>query len=106
MATKKTKKITTSRTYSEHSVVRACTYLALVIAAGIFLFRGLIAALEIGALTRLLSTLNLIGQILLAIGIAFPAYDFTCGKRRIWRIIFWIALVVYVLGCVFGVLKF
>lgn len=100
---KKTKR---TRTASGNGIVRACTYFALVIAAAIFLFSGLVYALEIAALTKLVSTFNLIGQILLAIGIAFPAYDFTCGKSKGWRVIFWIALIVYVFGCVFGVIRF
>ncbi len=96
----------TTRTASGNGIVRACTYFALVIAAAIFMFSGVVRILDISALTRIVSTLNLIGQILLVIGIAFPAYDFTCGKKAVWRVIFWVALIVYVFGCVFGVIRF
>ena len=105
MATKKTKK--TSTTYvGGGSLVRACSYFALVIAAAIFMFSGVVRILDIAVLTKLVSTFNLIGQICLVIGIAFPAYNFTCGKKVVWRVVFWIALAVYVLGCVFGVIRF
>ena len=111
MATKKTKTTKTTKTTrashtSTNGIIRACTYFALVIAAAIFLFSGLVRFLDIAALTRLVSVFNLIGQICLVIGIAFPAYDFTCGKKRVWRVIFWVALAIYVLGCEFGVLQF
>lgn len=96
----------TTGTVSGNGIVRACTYFALVIAAAIFMFSGVVKILDISALTRIVSTLNLIGQILLVIGIAFPAYDFTCGKKAVWRVIFWVALIVYVFGCVFGVIRF
>lgn len=110
MATKNTNKTTkTTRTtrratLSATSLVRACTYFALLIAAAIFLFNGIINLLDIAVLKRLASAFNLIGQILLAIGIAIPAYDYSRGKKRVWRILFWAALVVYLLGCVFGVI--
>ncbi len=99
---KKTKRSSTSTA----SVIRTCSYFALVIAAAIFLFSGLVQFLGLSALAHLVSVFNLIGQICLVIGIAFPAYDFTAGKAKAWRLIFWIALVVYVFGCVFGVLRF
>ncbi len=91
---------------SSGSIVRVCSFCALVIAAAIFLFSGLVQALHISALSHLVSVFNLIGQICLVVGIAFPAYDFTLGKKRGWKVVFWIALIVYVFGCVFGVLRF
>lgn len=97
-------KKTSNRTSGMNGVIRTCTYFALVLAAAIFLFNGIVTKLEISGLSHLTWVFNLIGQILLVIGIAFPAYDFTCGKHRAWRIIFWISLVVYVFGCVFGVI--
>lgn len=99
MATKKTK-----TSLSTNELIRTCAYFALVIAAGIFLISGIFNAFEIAVLGMLLSVLNLIGKILLAIGLAIPAYDYTAGKPRAWRIVYWVALVVYLLGCVFGVL--
>ena len=109
MATKKTKTTKTTKTTrashtSTNGIIRACTYFALVIAAAIFLFSGLVGFLGLTALLSLVSVFTLIGQICLVIGIAFPAYDFTAGKKKVWRLIFWIALVVDRCGCVFGIL--
>lgn len=91
---------------SSNNFVRGCAYVALIIAAFTFLFSGLVYSLEIGVLTRFVSLANLVGKICLVIGVALPAYDFTRGKGKFWRILFWIALIVYILGCVFGIIKF
>ncbi len=104
MKEKRTQKKTTTKTLSANSLIRVCAYCALVISATIFLFNGTVNLLDIAVLKRLMSTLNFVGQILLAVGIAIPAYDYTCGKRSVWRVIYWIALFVYLLGCVFGVI--
>ncbi len=87
---------------SVSSLIRSCSYFALVIAAGLFLFNGIVSALDLTVLTTVASVLSLIGKVLLAIGIGFPAYDYTAGKSKVWRIVFWIALVVYIVGCVLG----
>ncbi len=97
---KKTTKI------SMNTVIRVCSYFALVLAAAIFLFNGVVQTLGITLFVPLIALFNLIGQICLVIGIAFPAYDFTVGKKKGWRIVFWVALFVYVFACVFGVIKF
>lgn len=69
----------------------------MVIAATMFLIGGIFS----GAVA---SIINLIAKLFVLIGIGIPAYDYTRGKKTAWRVIYWIALVVYVLGCVFGVM--
>ena len=49
--------------------------------------------------------LGLVAKVALLIAIAFPAYHFSRGCKTVWRVIFWIALVIYVLGCVLGMLN-
>ena len=94
----------TTKTYSANRVIRVCAYLALLISAGIFLFGGLISWLGWSALSKVVSILDIIGKILLIIGVAIPAHDFTAGKKPVWRVLFWFALIIYVLGCVFGII--
>ena len=98
------KTVRTTRTVTTSRFVRTCAYIALVISAGIFLFGGLVKWLDWTALTKIANTLDLIGKIALALGVAVCAYDFTYGKKKVWRIIYWVALIVYVLGCVFGLI--
>lgn len=104
MAKKTTKKTKIVRTNANGSLVRVCAYVALIIAAGLFLIRGVMNLFELSGGGKLLSVIGLIGNICLAVGIALPAYDYTRGKKYVWRILFWVALVVYLLGCVFGVI--
>lgn len=107
MATKKVKvkkTKTVTRTSSQTNLVRLCAYIALLIAATLFLVNGLLGLLEVAGMGKLISVLGFIGKVCLAVGIVFPAYDYTCGKKRIWRVLFWVAVAVYLLGCVFGVI--
>lgn len=103
MATqKKTKTTTTTKKRTTESgkswLIRACSYIALVIAAFLFLFGGIFN----GAAK---SVFNLIGQLCVLIGLGIPAYDFTRGKKTAWRVVYWIALAVYVFGCIFGLIR-
>mgnify|MGYP005776856437 FL=1 len=100
MATKKTTTTTTKRTTTTGKgwLLRACSYFALVVAAFLFLFGKLFSG-------QVQSILDLIANLCMLVGIGIPAYDYTRGKKIAWRIIFWIALAVYVFGCVFGVIK-
>jgi hypothetical protein len=97
MATQKTTR-TTTHSSGKGWLIRACSFFALVIAALVFLLGGIFSG-------SAKSILNLIGQICLAIGIGFPAYDFTRGKKIAWKVIYWVALIVYIFGCIFGCIK-
>ena len=102
MATKKTTTTTTtthrrsSGSVTKYGILKGCSYFALVIAAFMFLFGGLFGKAS--------AILNLIGQLCVLIGIGIPAYNYSRYKSTAWRVIFWIALAVYVFGCVFGVI--
>ena len=93
-----------TKTYSANRIMRICAYIALLISAGIFLFGGLVSWLGWSALSKVVSILDIIGKILLIIGVAIPAHDFTLGKKRVWKVLYWVALIVYILGCVFGII--
>lgn len=79
-------------------LIRACSYFALVFAAFLFLFGGIFSG-------GVRSVLTLIGQLFLLAGIGIPAYDYTRSKKTVWTVIYWVALIVYVAGCIFGVIK-
>ena len=50
----------------------------------------------------LVGILDLLAKIALAIAIAFPALNYASGKGFVWRVIFWIALAVYLFGCIWS----
>ena len=87
-----------------NKVIRFCAYFALLISASIFLFSGLIHWLDWSGLTKAVGILDIVGKILLIVGVAIPAHGFTSGKKLVWKILYWVALIVYVLGCVFGII--
>ncbi len=84
---------------AKNSLVKLCAFVALFLSAFTFLFGGIFAGSIAGTI------LDLVAKIALLIGIAFPAYDYVRGLGKAWRIIYWIALVIYALGCVFGLLS-
>lgn len=102
MATQKrtttTKRTTRTVSSGKGSLLRACGYFALVISAFLFLFGGIFSG-------TVKSVFNLIGQLCILVGVGIPAYDFTRGKRIGWRVVYWIALIVYVFGCIFGLIR-
>ena len=47
----------------------------------------------------------MLAKIALLVAIAIPAYDWVKYKKTAWRVTYWIALVIYVFGVVFGIIK-
>ena len=83
---------------ARRSFVKLCAFIGLIIAAFLFVFGGIFS----GAVG---SILELIGKIALLIAVAFPAYEYSRHMHIVWRVIFWIALVIYIAGCVLGLLS-
>ncbi len=84
---------------ARRSFVKLCAFIALFLSAVIFVIGGLLAGSKAGTI------LDLVAKVALLIGIAFPAYEYARGLKKGWRIVYWVALVIYALGCTFGVLK-
>lgn len=86
---------------ARRSFVKLCSYVALFLAALMYLLGGVLSKVFSA---QVVGIFNLIGQLSMLIGIAFPAYEYSRGLHKAWRIIYWIALVVYLFGCIFGVI--
>ena len=84
---------------ARRSFVKLCAFVGLIVAAFLFVFGGLFSGSTVG------SVLELIGKLALLVAIAFPAYESSRRLHKAWRIIFWIALVIYIAGCVLGLLS-
>ena len=100
------KKTTTVRTESsaKRTFLRGCAFIGILISAVIFVVSGILTWVH-GSLGTIGAILNLIGQITLLFAVAFPAWDFVKYKKTAWKVIYWVALVIYVFGCVFGFIK-
>ena len=76
----------------------------LIIAAGVFVVSGIFNAL--GLFSSVVGILDLVGKIALFLAIAICAYQFVVGKSKGWKIVYWVALIVYAAGVVFGIVHF
>ena len=101
-----------SRRYSTVSWTEVCAFWGMVIAGFSHFFGGLFRALVNWAfsdsnagrvLNNIANILQLLGNIALLVAIALPAYQFVKYKTKGWRIFYWVSLVLFILGVVFGV---
>lgn len=109
MAKKKTK-TTTTTTSSNYSLVKACAFWALIL-AGISQLISFILQLcykifsekvnsGLGWLGKLSSVCSLISQIALFFTVFLAAWDYVRGKSQGWRTVYWVFLVISILGFV------
>lgn len=100
---KKTQKTNRTYTYSKQGILRALSFFGILFAAIVFTIGAILNWCKLGDVTH---ALNLVAQIFLLVAVAIPAWDYVKGKNQTWKVIFWIALVIYVFGCVFGMIHF
>ncbi|MDE6274890.1 MAG: hypothetical protein K2L87_07600 [Clostridiales bacterium] len=84
---------------ARNSLVNLCAFVALFLAALLYVLGPIMNWLGLGTLAGIL---NMIASYALLIAIAFPAWNYVCYKRKVWRICYWVALVIYILGVMFG----
>lgn len=100
----------TVQTTERRDMVKICAFWGLAISAIMFVVGGVIAFIakytgSVGTVLNQISSIaSLIASIALLIAIALPAYGYVRGRKRIWKIFYWIALAIYVFGVVFGML--
>ena len=107
MAQKKNEQKNQSETPSRHSsftlgsLVNVLAFLALA-AAAILLVIGPILGLLLEG-TPVMQALNLVAQYCLLAAIAIPGWFFVRGKRKGWKIAYFIFLAIYIAGTILGV---
>ena len=101
-----------SRGYSSSTWAEICAFWGMVVAGFTHFFGGLFKALVrwffsdssfANILIKIADVCTLLGNIALLIAIALPAWQFVKYKSKGWRIFYWISLVLFILGVVFGV---
>ena len=108
MAKKKTR--TTTTTTSNYSIVKTCAFWALLL-AGIAQFISFILQMcykifsekvnsSLGWLAKISSVCSLISQIALFITVFLAAWDYVKGKSKGWRTVYWVFLIISILGFV------
>ena len=88
----------------EVNFVSACAFWGLVIAAAIFIVHGIFSAF--GLFSNVVAIIDLVGKVALFIAVAVSGYGFIVGRRTAWKVVYWVALAIYVAGIVFGILHF
>ena len=101
-----------SRGYSSSTWTEICAFWGMVVAGFSHFFGGLFNALVrwvfgnsdfAHILTTIANVFSLLGNIALLVAIALPAWQFVKYKTKGWRIFYFIALVLFIVGVVFGV---
>ena len=102
---KETKKTTTTHHTTRWRYTDLAAFIALVTSAILLLIgpimRWIFNATSVGSLV--LQILNVTAMVCLLIAVAIPAWYFVRGKRKGWRVFYWIMLAIYILATVFGV---
>ena len=83
-------------------IVKFCAFWGIILSAILFIVSGICHF--VGAGSTIVSVFDIIAKIALLVGVGFPAYSYARTKRRVWRIVFWVALVIYIVGCVFSII--
>lgn len=109
---KKKKSGSEVRTSEKRDLTKFCAFWCLAIAAVLFVVTAVLnlinklADISSGTLSACISICDIIAKVALLIAIGIPAYGYVRGKKRGWKIFFWIALIIYALGVVFSVISF
>lgn len=107
MAQKKNEQKNQSETPSRHSsftlgsLVNVLAFLALAAAAILLVIGPILGFLHKG--TPVMQALNLVAQYCLLAAIAIPGWFFVRGKRKGWKIAYFIFLAIYIAGTILGV---
>lgn len=81
------------------------SFIVLVIAAVLIFVNKLLPVIGINAGGPLFAILDTIKDVLILIVIGLLAYNFAKGKKKGWKITYWVSLGLFVAGIVLGVVK-
>ena len=99
---KKTDKQPQRQTYSRVSIVDILAFAALAAAAILLLIGPILRTVLSGAGGVVMRALNLVSQYCLLAAIAIPAWYFVRGKRKGWKVAYFIFLAIYIAGTILG----
>ena len=83
------------------SFTKFCAFWGIVIAVGLLIVTAIFNAVG-GSLGIVGTIFDVIAKLALLVAVAFPAYDYVRGRKIGWKITYWIALVLYVVCIVLG----
>lgn len=86
----------------KNDFIRLCSFVFLCLAALLIFIDNILPLVGVEVTGVVFNVLRLIKDIALLLGIVFGAYSFACAHGKTWKIIFWIALVIYIAGAILG----
>ena len=95
-------KRTSGSGYDWYPIVKACSYVALIIAGILIFIYNLLPLIGVNISGKILGALGLAKELALLVGIGFGAFAFTRGKKIWVAVLFWIALVLYIASVILG----
>lgn len=85
---------------SNKSILNLFCFIALIIIAVLVLINNLLPIIGVNISGSFFSLLNTIKEIMILIVISLSAYNFVAGKTKAWRIIYWIAIALFIAGII------
>ncbi|MCD8371840.1 MAG: hypothetical protein LUD27_00875 [Clostridia bacterium] len=102
---KKTKKTASTEGKERRDTTKFCAFWGIVIAAVVMLLSFIFSLLArlgvtISWLGTATSVCNIVSMVALLVAVGIPAYGYVRGRKKSWKIAFWIAFILYILGII------
>ena len=85
---------------SNKNILNLFCFIALIIIAILILINNLLPLVGVNVSGPFFSALNTIKEILILIVVGLYAYYFVAGKSKTWKIIYWIAIALFIVGII------
>ncbi|MCD8286871.1 MAG: hypothetical protein LUD50_06585 [Clostridia bacterium] len=87
---------------------KTCAFWGLAIAAVLFVVAAVMGMIDKWVdvpqvFTTIMNIFNIVSKVAILLAVALPAYAYVRGRKRGWRIFYWVALIIYALCVVFDV---
>ncbi len=82
--------------------IKICSFIFLCLAALLIFIDNILPLVGVTVGGTVFNVLRLIKDLALLFGIVFGAYSFASAHGKTWKIIFWIALIIYIAGAILG----
>ena len=91
---------------SNKNILNLMAYVALILIAFFVLIQNLLPAIGVDIGGAIINIIKTIEEVLILLVIAFTAYNFVQGKKKAWKIIYWIAIALFIVGVIFIWIRF
>ncbi len=101
----KTTRRTTTTTTRTYSIPTLCAFWGVVLSAVALFIGFFIKLLDICGVTiswanTLMGVCSMISMIALLVAVALPAYNYVRGRNRNWKIVYYVAIILYICGII------